>query len=61
MKTLMKFVSIIIVHSFLFSVGCSDDSTSPEPAPQEIPLDGRGGGVIFYSHTRVDGYTKSME
>ncbi|MGB5530683.1 MAG: hypothetical protein WBQ32_12010 [Ignavibacteriaceae bacterium] len=52
MKTFMKFVSIIIVHSFLFSVGCSDDSTSlePEPAPQGTPLDGRGGGVIFYCY-----------
>jgi TolB protein len=48
MNTLIKFISIIIVHSFLLSVGCSDNSTEPEP--QVIPLDGRGGGVIFYCY-----------
>jgi hypothetical protein len=50
MKTLMKFISIIIIHSFLLSFGCGDNSTEPETEQQVIPLDGRGGGVIFYCY-----------
>jgi Tol biopolymer transport system component len=47
MNTLMKYMAIIL-SSFVLSMGCSDNGTEPEP--QAIPLDGRGGGVIFYCY-----------
>jgi len=45
MNTLMKYIAINL-FSFVLSLGCSDNGTEP----QEIPLDERGGGVIFYCY-----------
>ena len=45
----MKIQNTIIII-LIICLGCSDNSTEPETEQQVIPLDGRGGGVIFYCY-----------
>lgn len=44
----IKILSLLILAKIIFCFACSKQS--PEPEPQIIPLDGRGGGVIAYCY-----------
>ncbi|MGD8306306.1 MAG: hypothetical protein PVF17_06600 [Ignavibacteria bacterium] len=48
MKFVKVTISILMVFSLFICVGCSNNGTGPET--QDIPLDGRGGGVIIYCY-----------
>jgi len=48
----MKYRLLFFVAVLITGFGCDKE---PEPEPEIIPLDGRGGGIIAYCYQPVDG------
>lgn len=58
MKMKDIYISMIILIIISICFGCSENSTKPE---EEIPLDGRGGGVLAYCYQPVSGTNTKKE
>ena len=59
MRVCYNIVFIAFLLATIIGTGCNKTGTNPDPVPQIIPLDGRGGGVIAYCYQPVtSGNTK---
>lgn len=54
MRTKKSIATLTALLLFLIH-GCDKNGTKPNDGPNEVPLDGRGGGVIAFSITPPGG------